>query len=117
MLTINKVSRKAGKRASIARAGPIIYNTMWGLIFAFLLSFLSAGPASSEEIIVAVASNFLRPFKEISRQFQKSARHQVTVVSGSTGSLFAQIVNGAPFHIFLSAGAWSVGGESEGARA
>jgi molybdate transport system substrate-binding protein len=62
-----------------------------------------ASPVMAGEIIVAVASNFLSPFKEISQKFQESSEHKIIIVSGSTGSLFAQIVNGAPFHAFLSA--------------
>ena len=105
MSTKYKASQKAGKRAVIAPAGLIIYKTMRGLIIAVLLCFLTAAPASSEEeeIVVAAASNFLSPLKEIARQFQVLAQRKVNIVSGSTGSLFAQIVNGAPFHIFLSA--------------
>lgn len=62
-----------------------------------------SSPVLAEEIIVAVASNFLSPFKEISKDFQKSSGHKIVIISGSTGSLFAQIVNGAPYQIFLSA--------------
>jgi len=67
----------------------------------FYLSISS--PVLAEEIVVAVASNFLSPFKEISKAFQKSSEQKIVTVSGSTGSLFAQIINGAPYHIFLSA--------------
>jgi molybdate transport system substrate-binding protein len=71
------------------------------LLIIFFLSITT--PVIAEEIVVAVASNFLSPFKKISNTFQKSYGHKIIIVSGSTGSLFAQIINGAPFHIFLSA--------------
>jgi molybdate transport system substrate-binding protein len=70
---------------------------------SLFLSLSISSTVIAEEIIVAVASNFLSPFNEISKTFQKSSGHKILIVSGSTGSLFAQIVNGAPYHIFLSA--------------
>ena len=72
-------------------------------IVPIILFLLISSPVLAEEIIVAVASNFLSPFKEISKDFQKSSGHKIVIISGSTGSLFAQIVNGAPYQIFLSA--------------
>lgn len=72
-------------------------------IAPIILLLSISSPVFAEEIIVAVASNFLSPFKVISNTFQKSSGHRVIIVSGSTGSLFAQIVNGAPYQIFLSA--------------
>jgi molybdate transport system substrate-binding protein len=59
--------------------------------------------ASAGEIQAAVASNFYSPFKKIVRQFEKETGHKVQIISGSTGKLFAQIMNGAPFEVFLAA--------------
>ena len=76
-----------------------------------LMSFLLAGalglPLSfrgwADEARVAVASNFSGPLKELVTEFQKGTGHQVTFVAGATGKLAAQISQGAPFDIFLSA--------------
>lgn len=35
--------------------------------------------------------------------FERDSGHDLTVVSGSTGKLYAQITNGAPFDLFLAA--------------
>jgi len=59
--------------------------------------------AHAAEIQVAVASNFHNPLKEIIEEFEKTTKHKALIISGSTGKLYAQILNGAPFHIFLAA--------------
>jgi molybdate transport system substrate-binding protein len=67
-----------------------------------LLIFTGA-PAFAGEVTVAVASNFLNPFKQLIPVFQQQSGHTVRTVSGSTGKLYAQIVHGAPFEVFLAA--------------
>ncbi len=76
-----------------------------GVSFVFVLFVLVLLPfrASAEELFVATASNALKAVREIARSFQGLEGVRVHVVSGSTGKLYAQIVNGAPYHIFLSA--------------
>ncbi|MBC8285470.1 MAG: molybdate ABC transporter substrate-binding protein [Nitrospinae bacterium] len=72
-----------------------------GLLMAFLLFQIPV--VNADELRVAVASNFLFPLKELSREFEKSTGNEVVVISGSTGKLYAQIHQGAPFDIFLAA--------------
>ncbi len=75
---------------------------------AFLAAFLGLPlitPASADEIRVAVASNFNNAIKEIAGRFEGKTAHKVTLVFGSTGKLYAQIRNGAPFHAFFAADA------------
>jgi molybdate transport system substrate-binding protein len=52
---------------------------------------------------VAVASNFLVPATLLAGNFAERGLGELTVVSGSTGQLYAQIINGAPFDILLAA--------------
>lgn len=62
--------------------------------------------SSAEEVVrVAVASNFSRPMKELAEAFEQSQSQRLRVSYGSTGKLYSQIVNGAPFDVFLSADA------------
>lgn len=68
------------------------------LLFAVLLS-----DADAETITVAVASNFAQPAREIAERFEESSGHSVRVTTASTGKLYAQIVNGAPFDVLLAA--------------
>ena len=72
-----------------------------GVLLAFFLFHVS--DALAKELRIAVASNFLLPLKELSRKFKESTGHKVVVISGSTGKLYAQIKQGAPFDILLAA--------------
>ena len=56
-------------------------------------------------VTVAVASNFSAPMKVIATEFEQATGHKVTSSFGGTGSFYAQIKNGAPFDLFLSADA------------
>lgn len=69
------------------------------------LGFLVSACSSSvkPELQVAVASNFKDPAAEIVRRFEQQTGSNVTVSLGSTGKLYAQIINGAPFDVFLAA--------------
>lgn len=63
-----------------------------------------AGPgALADELHVAVASNFRAAMSEIERTFEAETDHSLVVSYASTGKHFAQIVNGAPFDVFLAA--------------
>lgn len=65
------------------------------------------GPASASagRTLVAVAANFTAPAEKLARMFGKQTGHQVRLSIGSTGQLYAQIVHGAPFQVFLAADA------------
>jgi molybdate transport system substrate-binding protein len=69
-----------------------------------LLAFSAAlSPIRAGEVRVAVAANFQAPMKQIAAEFEKETGHKVLLSAGSTGKLFEQVKNGAPFHVFLSA--------------
>lgn len=75
---------------------------------AFWILFLItvSGPAlAGEPLTVAVASNFRGTAGELASTFQARTGHATRLVTGSSGKLYAQIVNGAPFDVFLSADA------------
>lgn len=73
------------------------------LLAAFLIFCGTGSTAWAERIRVAVASNFHSPFKTIAGAFEKQTGHEVEIIPGSTGKLYAQIIHGAPFHLFLAA--------------
>lgn len=62
-----------------------------------------ATPAFAEEVKVAVAANFTAPMQKIALEFERDTGHKALVSTGATGAFYAQIKNGAPFEVFLSA--------------
>ncbi|MEM8685779.1 MAG: molybdate ABC transporter substrate-binding protein [Pseudomonadota bacterium] len=74
-----------------------------GVLAALWLVLASAPLSHGSQITVAVAANFLEPLELIQPQFESETGHSLRIVSGSTGKLYAQIINGAPFDVFLSA--------------
>lgn len=68
-----------------------------------LLGTLLVTHVHAAEVKVAVAANFAKTLEEITVQFEKDTGHKVLATPGATGKFYAQIVNGAPFEVFISA--------------
>ncbi len=71
--------------------------------FFLLVGLFLAGPATGAEAVIAVAANFSEVAERLAKDFERESGHRLTFVAGSTGKLYAQIVNGAPFDAFLAA--------------
>ncbi len=56
-----------------------------------------------EAIHIAVASNFHAAMPPLVAAFDQVHHHKIKASYGSSGKLYAQILHGAPFHVFLSA--------------
>ena len=63
---------------------------------------MSSGSYAAE-VLVAVAANFAAPMQKIAPLFEKDTGHKAILSFGATGSFYAQIKNGGPFQILLSA--------------
>jgi molybdate transport system substrate-binding protein len=72
---------------------------MWLLVWLLVTPQL----VWSGEAYIAVASNFLNPLKEIAACFKQDTGNRIVLISGSTGKLYAQARNGAPFDALLAA--------------
>ncbi len=72
------------------------------MLFVVMGLFLAV-PVRAEEVTVAVAANFTAPMKQIAADFEKATGHKVVLSFGASGKFYAQIKNGAPFQLFLSA--------------
>ena len=70
------------------------------LLLIFCPMLLAAG-----EVRIAVASNFLPTMERITKAYADHSADRLLISSGSTGKLYAQIWNGAPFDVFLAADA------------
>ena len=68
-----------------------------------IATLLASTLVNAAEIRVAVAANFAQTLKEIVTLFEKDTGHKVALTQGSTGKLYAQISQGAPFDVLLSA--------------
>ncbi|MDQ6958550.1 MAG: molybdate ABC transporter substrate-binding protein [Mariprofundaceae bacterium] len=84
----------------------IIPGTKAALLIIFAASIAQFVPCkvwAGETLTIAVAANFYRPMQEIVSAYEKRSGSRVRLVSGSTGKLYAQIIEGAPFDIFFAA--------------
>jgi molybdate transport system substrate-binding protein len=71
--------------------------------FAAVAMLMQATQAYAETITVAVAANVKYAFADLQQAFSRESGIAVKSVFGSSGKLTAQIENGAPFDVFLSA--------------
>jgi molybdate transport system substrate-binding protein len=69
------------------------------------LILLPVAAPGEDYVTVAVASNFAATARDIAEQFSNESGFEVRITAASTGKLYAQIVNGAPFDVLLAADA------------
>ena len=74
--------------------------TLASLLFLLLLT---PGTSQASAVSVAVAANFLQPMAKLAALFTARTGIKVEYSSSSTGKLYAQLKNGAPYDIFLAA--------------
>ena len=73
------------------------------MLAAALAAVASLGGARAGQVHVAVAANFTAPMEKIAPMFEADTGHKTLLSFGSTGKFYAQIRNGAPFEVLLSA--------------
>lgn len=73
------------------------------LLTGLLSIFCLVANAHAQEVSVAVAANFSAPMQKIAAAFERDTGHKAILAFGATGKFYAQIHNGAPFQLFLSA--------------
>ena len=99
-----RLSEGIADGGSVSRAASNLGNatfllTACTLVLLALLSSL----VRADEVKVAVAANFTAAMKPIAAGFEQSTGHAAVMSFGSTGKLYTQIINGAPFAVFLAA--------------
>ena len=62
-----------------------------------------AASRSDRTLTIAVASNFKTTLEDLVAVFETNTNARVRISSASTGILYAQIISGAPFDLFLAA--------------
>jgi molybdate transport system substrate-binding protein len=73
------------------------------LLLASAAYAVCAIPARADTVQVAVAANLQFVFDELRDAFRKDSGHDVQATYNSSGKFVAQITNGAPFDVFMSA--------------
>ncbi|RYU89455.1 molybdate ABC transporter substrate-binding protein [Mucilaginibacter terrigena] len=71
-------------------------------LFFIALWFFTAG-VQAQTLKVAIAANLQPVMKALKKDFKLNTGINIDVISGSSGNLAAQIRNGAPYDVFLSA--------------
>ncbi len=78
---------------------------LFSLVTLALVGAACGREKAPEQVKVAAAANVAEVLARIAAEYRKQSGSEVAISSGSSGKLFAQIENGAPFHVFLSADA------------
>ncbi|MGE4552636.1 MAG: molybdate ABC transporter substrate-binding protein [Desulfovibrionaceae bacterium] len=73
------------------------------ILFVLAVLCLMALPARAADLLLAQAANFTPAMEEIIPAFKAESGLTVEAVYTSTGKLYGQIMNGAPFDVFLAA--------------
>jgi molybdate transport system substrate-binding protein len=79
-------------------------RSFWGIVLVWTLALIQGGSAQGVRTLrVAAASDLQAALPDIVTRFERAAGADVTVSFGSSGNFFAQIQNGAPYDVYLSA--------------
>jgi molybdate transport system substrate-binding protein len=86
---------------TVGRLSPRVWI---GSLLALLLAPGWAGAGEARTLSVAAAANLKPALEEVTRLFEeRNPGVEVKATFGASGTFFAQIANGAPFDLFLSA--------------
>ncbi len=81
----------------------MIKNSILNYAWILLLSFWSCSPTPSNTLRIAAASNMQFALADLTHTFDLQSGAKTELIISSSGKLTAQIIEGAPFDIFLSA--------------
>lgn len=70
---------------------------------AFFLLLTPQSVYAGQKIIAGVVAGLIQPFGEIAAAFEQETGIKIEAAFASAGRIYAQVLNGAPYDIFLSA--------------
>jgi len=103
--SMEAAAARAAIPAKITAGGSSVPHRLAALFVAALALLAAAPPARAAETHVAVAANFTGAAREIAKGFAAATGHTAVLSFGSTGQLYTQIAQDAPFQVFLAADA------------
>lgn len=92
-----KTSARNQLRGRVAHRGTRLAALLGLLALAF------GAAAGAADLHVAVAANFSAPLQRLAVRYGQSTGNHLIISAGSSGQLYTQIKQGAPFDVFLSA--------------
>ena len=101
MIFTRKFSSK--QKYFFSSAKKALVKTLFTLWVVLLCGISLPIAAQDGTMKVGVAANLLLPMQEIKQIFEQKFDNKLVLIPGSSGKLTAQILNGAPYDIFLSA--------------
>jgi len=90
-----------GRKAARERRGricPLVFALAVSVALTWLPSVFAA-----DKLMVGVAASFIVPFQEMAQEFEQESGVKIEATYTSSGNLYGQIINGAPYDLFLSA--------------
>jgi len=72
-------------------------------LFLVLVFFFLSSSARAQTLRIAAASDLQFALPDLAAEYEKQTGVKLAITYGSSGNFFAQIQNGAPFDLFLSA--------------
>ena len=99
-------SKRTSRLHRGVRRGRAATRRIFTLLVAAFAGVAAANAGqTNEQLLLAVASNFAEPARSLADRFATDTGIAVRISTASTGTLYAQIVNGAPFDVLLAADA------------
>ena len=95
LFTLTKEGRRAVCTANALKAQ--------ALLLVLFCSFFFPTSAHAQTLRIAAAADLQFVLPDLASQYEKQTGAKVAITYGSSGNFFAQIQNGAPFDLFLSA--------------
>lgn len=73
------------------------------ILLIYVCALMACQPKPKKTLLIAVAASAQFAFEEVRIAFEKKHNINCKLISGSSGKLYAQIMQNAPFDIFISA--------------
>jgi len=97
------IDTKRNLNMSVSPHKQLISIVLLLLVSGILLFRPGQAAAKDGEIRVAVATNFIRTIEKLASRYEAETGSRLKLSAGATGMLYAQILNYAPYDLFLAA--------------